>query len=183
MVAPEIHRPTSESMHVTPVTLSSPPYLRGELPRGQAAARKTLRIMRHMVRECKTDLGLRNLAMSLVRDLPQRDIAAQARVLHAWVRDRIRYIGDIDGVETLHTPRQIVVQGQGDCDDKSLLLATLLASIGQKTRFVALGYGPAVSHVMVETRIGNNWVPLETTENVGAGWYPSNINSRIVVHN
>lgn len=170
-------------MHVTGTTLRSPPYLRGELPRGQAAARRTLRIMRHMVRECKTDLALRNLAMELVKHLPQRDIAGQARVLQAWVRDRIRYIGDIDGVETLHTPRQIVKQGQGDCDDKSLLLATMLASIGHKTRFVALGYGPAVSHVLVETRIGKNWVPLETTENVGAGWYPSNIKSRMIVHN
>lgn len=170
-------------MHMTAYVLRAPPHLRGELPRGQAGARRTLRIMRHMVRECKTDLALRALAMELVKHLPQRDIAGQARVLHAFVRDRIRYVGDIDGVETLHTPRQIVRQAQGDCDDKSLLLATLLASIGQKTRFVAVGYGPAVSHVLVEVRIGSHWVPLETTENVGAGWHPGGITSRIIVHN
>lgn len=139
--------------------------------------------MRYLVRRCKTDLALRSLAMGIVQGLPQRDYAAEIRALHAWVRDRIRYVGDIRGVETLHTPRQILAQAAGDCDDKALLLATLLESIGHQTRFVAVGYGPAVSHVLVETRVGPKWIPLETTENVPATWYPERIRSRVVVHN
>lgn len=163
--------------------LHTPPHLLGKLPEGVAGARATLRLMRVMVRHCKSDLALRQLALDLVRHLPQRDVAGQARALHAFVRDRIRYVGDIRGVETLHTPRQILAQGQGDCDDKALLLATLLESIGQETRFAAVGYGPTVSHVLVETRIAGGWLPLETTEPVAAGWYPRGIRSRIVVHN
>lgn len=139
--------------------------------------------MRFLVRKCKLDLALRNLAMEIVAGVPQRDYAGQVRALHAFVRDRIRYIGDINGVETVHTPRQILAQAQGDCDDKSLLLATLLETIGHKTRFVAVGYGPGVSHVLVETQLGSKWIPLETTENVEAGWYPDRIRSRVVVHN
>lgn len=139
--------------------------------------------MRWFVRKCKLDLGLRRLALEIVAGVPQRDYAGQVRALHAFVRDRIRYVGDIDGVETLHTPRQILEQRQGDCDDKALLLATLLATIGHKTRFVAVGYGPSVTHVLVETLVGSKWIPLETTENVEAGWYPDRIKSRVIVHN
>ncbi len=140
--------------------------------------------MRFLVRKCKTDLALRGLALEIVKGVAQRDYAAEIRKVHAFVRDRIRYVGDIRGVETLHTPRQILTQGQGDCDDKSLLLATLLESINHPTRFVAVGYGPGVTHVLVETRVGNGkWIPLETTEQVAAGWYPDRIRSRVVVHN
>lgn len=139
--------------------------------------------MRFLVRKCKMDLALRAFAMQIVGAIPQRDYAQEIRAVHAFVRDRIRYVGDIRGVETIHTPRQILEQGQGDCDDKSLLLATLLESIGHQTRFVAVGYGPAASHVLVETRVGSKWIPLETTEQVEAGWYPDRIRTRIVVHN
>ena len=162
---------------------SNPPALIGRLPKGAGGPRKTLRIMRALVRKCKTDLMLRNLALEITRNVPQRDGAGEIRALHAWVRDCIRYVGDIRGVETLHTPRQIVLQAAGDCDDKSLLLATLLESINHPTRFVAVGYGAAPSHVLVETRFGPRWVSLETTENVPASWYPDRVRRGIVVHN
>ena len=139
--------------------------------------------MRYLVRNCKMDLALRNLAIELVGGAAQRDYADEIRRLHAFVRDRIRYVGDIAGVETLHTPRQILAQRAGDCDDKSLLLATLLESIGHKTRFVAVGYGATPSHVLVETRVGSKWIPLETTEAVAAGWYPDRVRRGPVVHN
>lgn len=163
--------------------LSTPPHLVAELPSGNASTLRTLKAMRFLVRRCKTDLALRNLALQIVRPLAQRDYAAEIRALHAWVRDRIRYVRDIAGVETVHTPRQIVEQGQGDCDDKALLLATLLESIGHKTRFAALGYGKTPTHVLVEANLGEGWIPLETTEPVDAGWYPDGIKSRITIHN
>lgn len=162
--------------------LRTPPHLLARLPRGSTAL-ATLRVMRFLVRRCKADLALRNLALSIVRHLPQRDYAGQVRALHAWVRDRIRYVGDIRGIETLHTPRQIIEQGQGDCDDKAVLLATLLESIGHATRFAAIGYGAQPSHVLVEVRLGHGWLPLETTEPVPPGWYPNGIRSRVTLPN
>ncbi len=56
---------------------------------------------------------------------------------------------------------------KGDCDDQAVLIASLLESIGHPTRFIAIKtstFGPYV-HVYVETRIGNKWFPVETTEN------------------
>lgn len=88
---------------------------------------------------------------------------------------------DIRGVETLHTPEVLLKQQAGDCDDKSVLLAALLESIGHVTRFVAVGFLPGVySHVLVEVLLGGEWVPLETTEPVEVGWYPANVRERMV---
>lgn len=159
------------------------PHLLGKLPAGESGIRKTLKVMRHMVRQCKTDPELRKFALNLVRHLPQRDYNAEVRTLHAWVRDHIRYVRDVTGVETIQTPRQILSSGQSDCDEKSLLLAVFLETLGHPTRFAALGYGDHPTHVLVETKVGNSWVPLETTEPVEAGWYPDRIRRRIVIYN
>jgi transglutaminase-like putative cysteine protease len=104
--------------------------------------------------------------------------------IHAYVRDNIRYLRDIHGVETLQSPPETLRRGYGDCDDKATLAATLLAAIGHPSRFVAIGRAPGkFSHVYVETRIGPRWISLETTEPVDVGWSPSGVLARMVAHN
>jgi transglutaminase-like putative cysteine protease len=72
----------------------------------------------------------------------------------------------------------------GDCDDKSVLLAALLESIGHPTRFVAIGFQPDdFEHVFVETKIADRWISLETTEPVEIGWMPQHIRARLTVNN
>jgi transglutaminase-like putative cysteine protease len=161
----------------------APRSLLVRLPGGEAGLRKTLRLMRLIVRYCKRDPLVRDLALRLVRPLPQRDYLAEVRALHAWVRDHIRYVKDVSDIETLHTVRRLLKQGQGDCDDKSVLLATLLESIGHKTRFAVIGLGSQFSHVLLETRVGASWLPLETTERVPMGWYPDHVRKRAVYYN
>jgi transglutaminase-like putative cysteine protease len=57
--------------------------------------------------------------------------------------------------------------GAGDCDDKSILAAALLASIGHPTRFIACGFvgDGSYSHVFAQTKIAGKWVTLECTMN------------------
>lgn len=153
------------------------------LPSGEAGTHATLQRMRDLVLQFKVHPRLIEHARGLVRGLRQKDTAAQIRRLHAWVRDQIQYVRDVRGVETLSTPAVVLVQQQGDCDDKSLLLATLLETIGIPTRFVALGFGSHFSHVLVEARLGRHWLPLETTEPVPAGWYPRQVRRRLVIYN
>ena len=70
--------------------------------------------------------------------------------------------------------------GQGDCDDQSVLVASLLESIGHPTRFIAIGFGPAnYQHVFAETKVGNKWLPVETTEDWPLGFIPEHIQHRI----
>lgn len=127
---------------------------------------------------------IREKALELTRFLRQKDWVGQIKTLHSFVQNNIRYTRDIHGVETLHTAQKILEQGQGDCDDKSILLAALLGSIGHPTRFRAVGFHPGkLSHVFVETKIGNKWQPLETTEPVSIGWKPRKVAENMIVYN
>ena len=151
---------------------------------GPKGVYQTLRIMRYFVRTGKKDMLVRQKALSIIKNRPQKDFAGEVQDLHKFVRDSIRYVKDIAGVETVQTPDITLEIGQGDCDDKSVLLASLLESIGHPTRFVAVGFRPGhFSHVLIETKIGARWIPLETTEPVPMGWYPPRVRARMEVFN
>ena len=155
-----------------------------EISDGTRGTLETLKLMRVLVRNSKKSLPIRLFALSLLDSLKQKDYAGEAQRIHAFVRDNIRYVRDVRGVETLHTPEKVLELRAGDCDDKATLSAALLESIGHPTRFVALGFrDDAFSHVYVETKMGNNWVGFETTEPVKFGWTPPRATSRMVVHN
>lgn len=144
------------------------------IPSGPAGIAATLRLMKQFAREGKTDTDVRMTAARLVQGCAQKDYACEVQTLHAFVRDEIRYLNDVDGVETVQTPFVTLTIRAGDCDDKSTLLAALLMSIGHPCRFVAIGFEPNVyAHVYVETKIGARWIPLETTEPVDVGWEPN----------
>lgn len=145
----------------------------GLIPDGKAGIVETLKQMRAQVRIGKKAMPVRSLAVFLTQGCGQKDYACEVQQLHAYVRDNIRYIQDITDVETIHSAEKVLEFASGDCDDKCILLASLLESIGHPTKFVAIGFTPGVfSHVYLETKIADSWIPLETTENVQAGWQP-----------
>lgn len=156
----------------------------GSLPSGAAGVRHTLYLMRALVQRGKTNWLVRQRAQSLVQGLPQQDYAAEVRALHAFVRDHIRYVRDVRGVETLHSADKVLELRGGDCDDKAILLASMLESIGHATRFKAVGFAPGkYSHVFVEVQLNGKWVPLETTRPWDAGKAPAGVRSVMIVKN
>jgi transglutaminase-like putative cysteine protease len=120
----------------------------------------------------------------LVAGLAPKDWIGELRALFNFVRDRIRYVKDVRGLETLQTPPATLEVGQGDCDDKSTLLAALLESIGHPTRFVAVGFVQPgrYSHVYVESRAGSRWIALDATMPHDAGWMPPGAVARLIIH-
>lgn len=143
------------------------------IPPGREGVRSTLKLMARLAREGKKSLPVRLAALQLVESLPQRDWPAEVAALFQFVQDRIRYVRDVRGVETLQTPEQTLQLKQGDCDDKATLLAALLLSIGHPARFHAVGFRrDSFAHVYPETRIGGRWVALETTQQRPLGWAP-----------
>lgn len=132
----------------------------------------------------KIDPSIRALAYKLIADLPPKAFRAEADMLFRYVRDNVRYVRDINGVETLADAAQVLRQGQGDCDDKSVLLASLLESAGHPTRFKAVGFNAGqLSHVYVETLIGNTWVPMDATERAPMGWSPPGVVNSMIQDN
>lgn len=122
-------------------------------------------MMARLAREGKKSLPVRLAALQLVEPLQQRDWPSEVSALFEFVRDRIRYVRDVRGVETLQDAERTLTLRQGDCDDKSVLLAAMLQSIGHPARFHAVALQPGrFSHVYVDSLIGGKWVALETTE-------------------
>jgi len=139
--------------------------------------------MRDLANRYKSDTHVRGVALELVRGLAPRDWVGEVRRVFEYVRDNIRYVHDIAGVETLQTPPVTIDLEAGDCDDKSTLLAALLASIGYPTRFVAVGYRQPGSyqHVYVEALLNNRWIPLDSTVQRPFGWSPRPPLARLTV--
>ncbi len=154
------------------------------IPSGKAGTIATLKLMSRLVKNGKKSLPVRQAALSLVKNNYQKDWAGEVKDLHRFVRDNIRYVRDIRGIETLQTPDKTLEFGQGDCDDKSVLLASLLEAIGHPTRFVAIAQtGEEFVHVYPETKIGGTWISLETTEPVEIGWQPKRVSKRLIWFN
>lgn len=129
--------------------------------------------MRGFVDQYKISPIIRELALSLTRHLPQKDFGGEINSLFSYVQNSIRYVRDINGVETVQTPVKTLEYGQGDCDDKAVLLGTMLESLGHPVRFYAVGFQKGnISHVLLECNLNGQWIALETTEPVPFGWRP-----------
>lgn len=147
---------------------------------GLAGVQQTLDLMQSLKNAGKIDFVVRSLAQTITRNVPQKDFMGEIKALTDYVRDRIRYVRDVVGVETVQTPLKTLELGSGDCDDKSLLLAAMLESIGHKCRFQAVGFREgSVCHVFCEVLYDGQWLPLETTEPVEIGWVPPGIKERM----
>lgn len=113
--------------------------------------------------------AIRSQALQLTKGLRQKDQAAEIDAINRFVRDQIRYVGDILGVETLHTPAAVLITRAGDCDDKAILNAALLKSLGYSCRFIALDQGSGFCHVWTQVLLRGNWIDLEPTEPLPTG--------------
>ena len=147
---------------------------RAPMPGGEAGIFNTLRLMRELVNQYKTDPNIRQAAIGVAFLTPAQDDIAEVEAVYSFVRDHIRYTKDVWGIETLATPDKVLAMRVGDCDDMTVLLSAMLESIGYPTRFVIEGYqdGAGWEHVYLEVYLLGGWVPLDPTEQVAMGWQP-----------
>ena len=89
------------------------------------------------------DAQVREMARRLTRGKTTRD--DKLRALFDFVADDIRYVNYVSGEWWLpNRPQQLLARREGDCDDKALLLITLLKATGIEAQ-----------EVMVQTRMTN----------------------------
>lgn len=154
-----------------------------QLPAGRVTP-ATLRRMVQIVRKYKSDVTTLDAARRITAQVPERDARGIIHALQRWVRDQIRYVMDPRGLEMVQTPPRTLDIRTGDCDDKSVLLATLLETMGYPTGFCAYGFkGEGFSHVIALVKLGHGWCPLETiVPGVGPGWRPPDPTSALPVY-
>jgi hypothetical protein len=80
----------------------------------------------------KKDPKIRKLASALVSSRDSNDSIGRISDIFRFVTDKIRYVNDPVNIEHLSDPVETLYVGAGDCDCKSMLLMTLLESIGYK---------------------------------------------------
>lgn len=112
--------------------------LMSQLSGGFDSGVETTAIIKKIANEYKLNPMIRVLATRIVSNVESQDYLEEMKTMFEWVRDNIRYVRDIESVETLQTPDVTLPRdyspqlgiGCGDCDDHVLLLATLLKCIG-----------------------------------------------------
>jgi len=149
------------------------------IPDNDSGTFQTLRIMRNFVHSAirAPDQVVRGAVIKILSGVVPRDWSGEIRALHAFVRDQIRYMMDPEDIELVQTCEKTLELRTGDCDDKSTLLAAMLKTAGHPARFAAVGLnGEGFSHVLVQTRIAESWIWLETIlAGVPAGWCPPGV--------
>lgn len=140
---------------------------------GVAGIQQTLGVMRMLVNRSFTHELIRAQAVHAVQGCaPSNKVCQQASLL-SWVKRKMQFIRDPEGVEALHDPVAVAIaiqQGKrpwGDCDDFSMYLAALLKSIGLPATLRAVGFnGRPFSHVYV---VGAGNTKLDATRDL---WNP-----------
>lgn len=89
------------------------------------------------------------------------------KAIFYFVQQNFNYLSDPSAFEYFKTPQESFNARAGDCDDASILLSSLLQSIGLQTRFVFVP-----RHVYVQVKMqdaassykdDNGWISLDTT--------------------
>lgn len=152
------------------------------IPNGTAGSIATMRAMRQLVRDAIRDpqQKIRETALSILRGV--NTFSDQARAIQVWVQNTIEYRRDPPDLELVQTPQVTLQLRAGDCDDQSVLTASLLQATGHPTQFIAVGLdGASLSHVLTQTLIGTQWVAVETIERRPLGWMPPGVTSYYIL--
>jgi len=140
-----------------------------------ATTADTVRKMQQEIWRGAHSLQVRSIAVPLVRSVPKTDNLWRARKLFEWVKRNVAYVRDPYGIELLHSADHLLgvtnlaqrwgTGFSGDCDDHSILLGSLLMSVGYPVRLTVMSNKPdgKPHHVYPEGMINGRWVPMDTT--------------------
>jgi transglutaminase-like putative cysteine protease len=158
--------------------LNPPRIYLGRIPKGYAGTKKTVEHMQALIRQGAKDFYVRQKAIDilLAQGVKPKDYLGEIRALFQWVQRNVRYTKDTFRVEVLHSARRLLELRAGDCDDLSILLGSMLESIGHPVRVVLIGRDPRrprlFSHVYLEANHKGRWIPLDATMPYPMGWAP-----------
>lgn len=148
------------------------------ISKGKPGSLQTAAEMASLVRAAAVrDEGLHSFAALILRNNNLDSHSDPDEVIDALFRyvQKIQYVHDPSGAfDSIQDARQTIKRGVGDCDDLSVLLATLLALVGFRPRFVLARYAEDSSgydHIYVDVPSKSGRVALDpSTRTQGMGW-------------
>ena len=140
---------------------------------------KRLKLLQGLTFRSIKDPRSRKLALGLTSNCPERDGMCEAEAVYNAIKGHVRYTGDVapvkhdngvvEGVDLFQSAYRTWEFGGGDCDDHSILAATLLSLNGIPARFrvTAPRAEGEFSHIYVIAGLPKTkptrWVVLDTT--------------------
>jgi hypothetical protein len=148
------------------------------IPSGDLGTSETISAMQKMVDTGKRSPRVRELAGSLIRDLPKKNYYAYAKAIFDFCRDKIQYAYDPHGVEWVESPERVLDAGIADCDSICVTFASLCENVGLPCQFVTIRADKSrpneFSHVYARVKIpGKGWVGADCTMQHDFGWEPT----------
>jgi transglutaminase-like putative cysteine protease len=143
------------------------------LRRGDAGVEQTIDLIRHLIDDAVKDPVVNRTAIDALKavNAPSFDRDAKLRALYAFAQwPNFLYVEDPVGPfgpkETVRPVRDLLQLRAGDCDDFTVLLASLAGTIGIPTRAVTIAGDRSApsefSHIYPEAEVApGRWVPLD----------------------
>lgn len=146
------------------------------VPDGYQGNVATVKMMIRIAREKSGNNVVRQLAIKILNDAQteSHNHLDEAVAIGKWVRDNVKYMKDPHGLELLQDPLLMIEKAEkgearGDCDDMSLLIATLLLAVGIKPYFKVVRWKEKrgnFNHIYIMVfeknfRQNANWIALD----------------------
>ena len=136
---------------------------------GEDAIRNTVKKMREIIIVSSRNPYIREWAKYAISGTEVNDKEAEARAVHNFVRDHVRYTRDPFGFEYIQTPPVLledIRNGErpiGDCDDMTVLSLSMLKAIGFPVaiKVVSFSDNGRFSHVYGLVQIYGQWIPID----------------------
>jgi hypothetical protein len=138
---------------------------------GDAGVAQTIELMKKLIDQGVKDPAINRYAIDSLRNFgaEQHDPVSAARAIFDTVSANFFFVNDPVGPsgakETLRWPRVTLDLKAGDCDDFTVLICSLLGTIGLATRIVTVASDPRdpsqFTHVYPEVEIDGEWIPMD----------------------
>jgi len=109
-------------------------------------------------------------------NVPERNDKALVQAVLSYAQDNIKFFRERP--ERFASPIRTVLMGIGDCDDKTIFIATALRTFRIPVRLVFLRFQSPetekwVSHVYPQCKLDNKWISLESVHKWEMGADPA----------
>lgn len=140
------------------------------LPKGDAGVDRTVQRMMDLAKSASMDPRFIGFAQSISLGGGRKDSLDVLDSVLKFVRGHWTFRRDPVHMELVKTPDRLLTEFKtrgimvGDCDDASVLVASLATALGYPARFVVLqrnSRGKFFDHIYVQALVGKDWIGLD----------------------
>jgi len=130
------------------------------------------------IEDGKADPKIRLLVANIIRDIPERDYLGELNAIFDWVKQNVRYTHDPYNLELFNRPKRVIEYGIADCDDLTILLGSMVQTIGYPIKLRVIGVNsdePEHIYLMagippIENSEPSDWIAMDASVDEPMGW-------------